>query len=339
MIVIAISLWTIIAHGQRLRFDAWRLMLVLVWAALALRLMWDSFFAEISGAVYALQFFFAAVLMPSFALWALRDSKALMLASFGFWFCVAGSLFALLGSFFSLFGQADLTEITGRLSTVALNPVSLAHLAVSGILCGLAIIRKSGLILRMITIGVIALLLIVIALCGSKGPALALLVCLLIWAFQRRLLIWAALWAIPIFIAILFNPENPLTSRILFSDKDLSTVERLEIIKDSINQIIEYPILGSSSIEFNSGFYSHNVVLEAPMAFGIPIAIVFYILLLRTTFIAIVNLRGEYDFLALLFLQGLIGSLVGGGLFGAAMMWIPLTLLICHPKRSQGLLR
>jgi O-antigen ligase len=88
-------------------------------------------------------------------------------------------------------------------------------------------------------------------------------------------------------------------------------------------------------VERNSGYYPHNVFLEAPMAMGIPMAIVFTTLIGFAVVKAWRALGSNADLLGLLFFQALLTATVAGALFGAIDLWIILVLLPSGGARTR----
>jgi len=311
----------------RIRLDNWRLLILLIWFALALRLSFDTLIAGIDGADYALQLFFLGSVLPVLALWKLDayDQKPFALA--GFIATSIGSLASLFANYFEAFGETDLTELTGRLSSVSLNPVSLGHLAVSGFFCGLVLMRQTGPWTRIPIAVLMAGLLFVLAQTGSKGPMLSLTIALLMWAAQRGMAGILIAVVFPVIALLVIYASNPLFERLMAINEDPSTLDRIVLIQDSIQQIVSFPWFGSASVELNSGYYPHNVVLEAAMSFGLPLTAVLVAILMRGLFVSWRLLNTQYDLIALLFIQALVISQVSGALFADSMLWICLIII------------
>jgi O-antigen ligase len=161
---------------------------------------------------------------------------------------------------------------------------------------------------------------------GSKGPALAMLVVGSVWAARRgevtRLIAISA-----VIVALLrFVETNPLLDRVAGAAEDLSTLERIVLIDDGLQQIAGSPWIGSASVEFNSGFYVHNVFLEAAMALGIPLTLVFLALIANGLLLAWRLLASQNDLVGLLFMQGLIAAGTSDSMYSSGLMWIGLLL-------------
>lgn len=131
LLVGSLSLFLFATVGW-MRLDNWRLLILLIWCALVLRLSFDTLVAGIGGADYAVQLFILGLVLPVLALWKLDAYGQKPFALAGFIAPSIGSLASLFANYFVAFGETDLTELTGRLPCVSLTPVSLGHLAVSG---------------------------------------------------------------------------------------------------------------------------------------------------------------------------------------------------------------
>ena len=332
IIVALYSLWLVIST-RRLHTDRLRQAMFLFWFLYTLRLINDWMFTTLQGADYALQFFVASSVLPAVALMKAGAYNRRRFAFVGFLIAGVGAITSLLAA---RYGNADIQEVTdvsGRLSLAALDPVSLGHLAASALLCGLVLWGSARPGAKVLLASVFLLLVWCLVLTGSKGPALALLVCVGLWALRKGQAWKFALLAIPMIVWMLVSSDNPLTSRLSGSEDDQSTVDRLMILSDSISQIEASPIMGSAFVELNSGFYPHNVFIEAGLALGIPGAILFLCLIAIGARRAWKSLRTQNDLLGLLFIQGVFAAATSGAIFGASLLWVTLAIL---PKSSAA---
>lgn len=331
----------VIARARVPRGGGARTLLMLLWAAYSMRLIHDTFAAEIQDADYALMFFFAGTLLPSFALLARAQWQQNTFARTSLLVSGFGCLAMLLGNALGKFGDADLTEATGRLTVAALSPISLGHLAASTILCALVLWRSSLSWGRLALVFVIFVAGSALIEAGSKGPAVALGVCLLAWSLRRVSKRWPILLVCTALAAMAMagaSGENPLVMRLSATSEDESTFIRLLLWKNTITQIAGSPLLGSAFVELESGFYPHNVILESALAMGLPLTTVFTGLLLLVCWRAWNALASaREDLLGLLFIQALLGAMVSGSLYGATMLWVTLALLIrCRRTSVRG---
>ena len=327
LFIALLSLFMFATMG-RMRLDRWRLMILLIWCAIVLRLSFDILVVGIDSAVYALQFFMVGSVLPVLALWKLDAYDQKRFALVGFILASVGCLTSLFANYLGAFGESDLTELTGRLSSVSLNAVSLGNLGVSGFLCGLVLLRQAGIGARILITVVIACLLFVSVQTGSKGPILSLAIALLIWAIQRRLSgrLMAVVFAAICLFAMYGN--NPLFERLIAMNYDPSTLERIVLIQDSLQQIYSSPWIGSASVELITGYYPHNILLEAMMSFGLPLTAVFIAILVRGLVVSCGLFHTNYDLIALLYIQALVTSQLSSALFADSMLWVCLILIL-----------
>lgn len=324
--VALISVWVIML-SRPLRLDGFRIGMLAIWLIYGLRLIHDIVFARLEGADFALQFFLVSSVLPTIALmksgtFARRRFvwKAFVLASVG---CVTSLAAWYLGTS----DTQDVAEQNGRLGLGSLDPVSLGYLAASAVACSLVLWRDAGAFSKLAIASIQLILLWCLVLTGSKGPALALVFCVGLWALRNGLAWKFALLAVPLVALIAFSDASPLANRLSGSGDDPSTAEHFVLILDSVDQILASPILGSAFVEQNSGFYPHNVVIEAALAMGIPAAIFFVVLLVVAAWRAWHSLLGDYDVLGLLFFQSLLAALTSGALFGAITLWVSMAIL------------
>ena len=325
----------VIAFTTSMRFDKWHFLMLLIWCALILRLGFDASISVIENADYALELFLISCVLPVLAIWSLDAYQPRYYAIAGFALAATGSLTALLANYFGIFGESDLTEITGRLSSTALNPVTLGHLALSGFLCGLTLMRSEPFWIRAPIILTMIALIIVIMQTGSKGPVMALAIILFIWAGQRAFVAPMIGLAGLVIILLFAYGDSPFFHRLMVIDDDPSTTERIALIQDSLQQIATSPWIGSASVELISGSYPHNIFLEGALSFGVPLTAVFVILLTHGFIKSLKLLKTENDLVSLLFLQSLVISQISGALFADSMLWICLVLILALEIKNE----
>ena len=144
LLTLAISAATVLhiaRAGRRVRMDA---AVILFWWLYLLRLIFDARSGQFEDVGDALIFFLAAVVVPAAAVMigAVGYNErfiAWRLFIVGTTICAASMLLDALG----VGNVASLTEVTGRLSFKALNPISLGHVAATTVLAALVLWRKS----------------------------------------------------------------------------------------------------------------------------------------------------------------------------------------------------
>lgn len=332
--IAAASIWAMASPGA-IRIDRLRLSILVLWTAFGCRLFFDAI-DGVEKAPHALQFFIISSILPTLGLWKLDAFDARRYARASFIISSIGCIAALLGAFAHLFGDADLSSATGRLSLRSLNPVTLGFLAASGIISGIVIWPHTPPKQRWILKAVLLLLLWTLLLAGSKGPALGLVALLLLFAWRRRSVVNLVLLLLGIASILLLSERQPLIERLFASQEDQSTADRITLLADSLSQIKGSPWFGSSFVETESGAYAHSLLLEAPMALGIPLAMALFSALAIVAHRAIRGLSGSQPIFELLYLQGLLGLMVSGSMYGATMTWASLVaVLSCNPTRRR----
>ncbi len=291
----------VIALSTSIRFDKWYFLMLLIWFALILRLGFDTSISGIENADYALGFFLISCILPALAIWALDSYNQKYYATTAFVLASTGSLTALLANYFGICAESNLTELTGRLSSTALNPVTLGHLALNGFLCGLTLMRSEPFWIRAPIMLIKMALIVVIIQTGSKSPVIALPIILFIWANQRGLIVPMIGLTVPVVISLLVYSDSTFVQRLMATEDDPSTIERIGFIQDSLQHIAASPWIGSASAELKSGAYPHNIFLEGALPFGLPLTVILATLLFYGLFKSFKILKTDNDLVALFF--------------------------------------
>jgi hypothetical protein len=320
------SVWVFLV-ARRWQTDWWRRVMLVIWFLYVVRLLHDWGIANLDGADYALQFFVATSVLPALALMKARAYQQRRFALIGFITASAGTIISLLATNYGSADVQDLTAASGRLSLTALNAVSLGNLATSAILCGFVLWHGASLRWKIFLAAMFVPLLASLAMTGSKGPAIGLVLCMGLWALRNGRTWRFALLSIPVLTLALLWEGNPLAARLSGLEEDESTVDRLVMISDSLDQIAGSPVTGSAFVELNSGFYPHNVFIEAALAMGIPVALLFAALMLFGAWRAWKTLNTRESLLGLLYIQALFAASTSGAIFGATMLWVILGML------------
>ena len=109
-----------------------------------------------------------------------------------------------------------------------------------------------------------------------------------------------------------------------------SAIGRYTVMTDAWNQFLENPVWGSSLVERNSLIYPHNFVVESFMATGIFGGLAFCYVVLHSVWKALRLLQRDAinGWMALLYLQALIGGMLSGALYYAPAFWALLGIVI-----------
>lgn len=326
-------------HVRERRIPAGVVLLVLVLALEAMRLLWDSAAADLPLDLpwgdYAL-LFFGGSLLPALALCQPLDVSVLRRSAR---ICEAlGMLAIVLVLVAVLLGALHGGPAFWRLSTEVLNPISLGHLAVTVVACnvyGLMVDDARGVSFAARLLGrgfSVLVCLAVLAGTGSRGPVVALAVVMLAAAVPMivrspRLLLVAA---VPIAVLVALGQFTaslsvPGVQRLTNFGQDQSSLQRMQLFDGALRQFADHPLLGSAMVEYSQRIYAHNIVLDAMMALGIFGAALLLILLwLSVVHAGRLLLAGvpEYVWLGALFLQYLVDSMLSGSVAFSLQFWI-----------------
>lgn len=239
---------------------------------------------------------------------------------------------------------------TGRSALESLNPISMGHLGASLVIISgwhwiSAVHPNKFNNLASITSVVLGSYLLIIA--ASRGPFIALAIVITAFLFTLKLKRLKGLSAVAILALLLlvivaiqsFDFDDvALLIRIanISSSEDLSVLGRHESFSGAWNQFISNPLTGDFIDERSTGFYPHNMLLEALMSTGLIGGLAF----LSFTVIAIwksyvmVRDRQSYAWIGLIFIQYCVGSQFSGALYLSDTFWIFSVLAIFATKKK-----
>lgn len=217
-----------------------------------------------------------------------------------------------------------------RLSLEKINPISLGHTAFSFAIFFLVVMVMKGRLFLFAAI-ILPVLAITIAYARSRGAYIAGGTALIAFFFtkvrSRRALIVGA----GIVVVVALNPVliNHVIERLLMTNVnvDMSTYLRVIALKGAWQQFLDNPLFGRYVIERVTGYYPHNIYIEALMSVGLVGAIPFFlhvIIAIRSTFGLLLdrNTPVVAVFMSLIFLRELVGSMFSGSLYGNTIFWI-----------------
>lgn len=243
-------------------------------------------------------------------------------------------------------GWYDLEKL-GRAGLSSLNPISVGHAGVSLGLLSLYFIMKGdickGIKAKVTFYMLLGMGLGVLLLSASRGPLLAFLVCsfvaaLLVEGRPSRIKKYARIkFMFIIFLLVISSIKSMEYIQENIGVKSLSRVEAVfsdrsgdDAIKGRFiawrgawEQYLDDPIIGKSFIEKNTGYYSHNAVLEAFMVTGSlgGIGYILWMLAVINSSVWILKSGNEHGWIALIALQYLIGSMFSGAHWGNSTVW------------------
>ena len=305
------------------------------WSILLLRLIWDGWVAGVSMVPSAsdyLMYGLAVAWIPALA-FINSSFEELRLARKMTLLVSAISIVAVWWIVFVI--KAESPWI-GRMSTQVLNPISLGHLSVSFFLILFTLILDSfdGWRWWRLVLASAFLLggMLTTAMAASKGPVLAFVLCtfLLSIYWNRKplvLRIGLAFSVCGLLLGILWvvnqNTIYKPIIRVTGVSQDASNAIRSDLLRNSVEQALGAPILGSALVEKNSRTYPHNILIESFLAGGVISGICMMILIAIGVGSALKSVRGhsESAWVAILYLQYLIDSMLSGALFLSPHFW------------------
>ncbi|MES2353051.1 MAG: O-antigen ligase family protein [Pseudomonadota bacterium] len=334
---LAVLLTVLTLRSGRMRWPALLLLGLLI--CYLLRVTWDAHIQGIERADTILIFFIAVVLIPCFSLMVGARVWSDDIAAK--WMLIIGgivSVSALMLDWSGLATSHSLTQATGRLSTDTVNPITLGHVAVSALLaiyCLLSVQMQIKKKCALVAVAVICL--VCLAKTGSKGPLVSVMVAVFFLVAIGRVP-WTSFFLLVCLGAVVFGVYGEsIIDRFLTIEQDESTAIRIELTRDALEQIASMPWYGSAFLELKSQKYPHNLVIEAMMALGIPLGILFLALCFYGVFrvFQLQRQRTKTTFLALIFIQYFVAGFFSGSLYGSASLWCALALLCNFPKLGR----
>lgn len=337
--LVVVALLGIRKGRLRVAATVW-LPLALFWALYLFRLTLDTVFAPASLRLSPIEYtlyILGVTLLPMLAL-LVRPTEAMLNIALRRATLVAGlASTGVLALATQRFLAADVGRfLLTRFETEALNAVSLGHLGVSLIVLTLfrLLVREPVRrpILLLVGVGLGAL---TVMLSASRGPLLILVLILplqLILAARSGAPLRATLAAAFLVVSIAggwrvaqenFDVAAVVRVVTAFDPDDPSTTGRSEVMADAWAQYVEHPIIGAGLEEPRTGFYPHNVVIEAFMATGVVGGFAFLSILLlgvHAIWRVLVH-RPQHAWVGLLCIQYVLAAQVSGSLWGSPEMW------------------
>ncbi len=327
VVMLALALWwrsPVLARWWR--HHRWLMVFLLLYLV---RIIWDWVIADVPGAAEALTFFLLTVLLPCAALAlaapAMRERPtALLLVAMG----GAVSATAVLMHVLGLGMDRSLTELTGRLSFEAVNPITLGHVAATTLIASLCLTRHRLGVLR---IGLVIVAALAAGACllltASRGPALVFALCMLVFALLTGPWRWIVLTMLLLMPAGL-NERSALWLRFVGIAEDESTSERLQLQSNAISQFLTHPLFGGAFIDPDLLTYPHNLFIETAMALGVIGLGTLMLALVRAGLRAIKQISHGNFLVPLLFLQYLLAAQLSGAIYGNSGLWTTMVLLV-----------
>ena len=325
----------LLAAGRCIRWTPVRPALLLFWFVYVCRLTWDWQVAQMPEAGPALLFLSVVGLLPALALLGVapRYWNANAFAKIAFFAGAVTCTVAVAATLLGLAGERSLIEQTGRLAFDTVNPITYGHVAVTTLLAGLVGwsdgARRRPIVLASVVAGAVAAL-VSLHLAASKGPVVALMVCILALGMFKPRFRWLLLAMLPVSAGFLFFVgDGNLGQRFTSIEEDLSTIERRTLLLNAIDQFVDHPLLGNAFVEAETQTYPHNQLVEAAMATGV-FGLCLYGFVLFNSALRLLRLfmsKGRTLF-ALVALQYLVGEHLSGSLYSSGGLWICIAMII-----------
>ncbi len=234
--------------------------------------------------------------------------------------------------------QGDQVVDIGRLNLVSLNPISIGHLGGTLVILSFWLFFKidfSRLIFKLtfMLASIIGIYLMLGS--GSRGPFVAVSFSLLIFMiFSKKhnyiglivfgLIAIAVLYKLALYLDT--SGAFPILNRIesTLSGNDYSVIGRQESYSGAFYQFVENPLFGDSLEEKTTGYYPHNVILEAFMSTGIVGGLAFLAFFLYVFYYGYMLIKTDAatSWIALIFMQYFIGAQFSGAIYTSTTMWI-----------------
>lgn len=175
---------------------------------------------------------------------------------------------------------------------------------------------------------------------ASRGPILSIIVALIFYLLFKEkkisikylYLLIALSFSILVnyLISIIFKEEyiagNPIAHRISNITEDQSTISRIKIYKDGIQQFLDSPYFGSHFLVIDSSMYAHNLLLDILIATGIiGLILVFPIFLI---FAKKILCSSQHIFLSVIGFYFFLNTLTSGACYNMNEFWIIFALIM-----------
>lgn len=221
-----------------------------------------------------------------------------------------------------------------RLSFEKVNPISLAYVCSSFFFYYLIVGQRSK-VAAIEALVIVPFLFFVAAQARSRGMMISTSACLVLYLIflpgKRRIRLSVALFTATAASALLVEKKHfqvaiDALMRIDTTD-DLSTAMRVQSFSGALEQFYRNPWFGRYVNELSTGYYPHNVYLEALMSVGALGASLFFLHIFFSLWAAAAIIRNPganwiWVFVALMTFRSAIGSAASGSIWGNSELWI-----------------
>jgi hypothetical protein len=334
------------------KMDVFTGLLLVFWVFYFARLFYDSFFTAYKFGRPVEEYWLYTVCLcfiPIFAyLIPVNDPTLKKARSYSFYIA---ALLNLLGLYSNLVHPMK-DDVTRMVGNEFLNPVAYGQMGAFLVVLGVSILIDSSKKLSGWYVLFIATLLptglVNIALSGSRGPLIQLIIALLALAsFKLKRKHWMyIIFSVGILIGVgtVVNSTVPIFG-VLFdrmsttgSSQNISDNERLSILGNAWNGFLNSPVLGTGFEEKVFHIYPHNLLVEACMATGIAGGLIMLCIYIYSVIGSFKLLKDNTkNWIGLLCIMALITGLTTGGLWGSFKFWALIVLVnnLRYSKKSM----
>lgn len=310
--------------------------ILLFYLLYSMRLVADALTGQFPGIGIDALYFYGTCVIPSLAMCVLvkyrdpsRDAPLFLVV--GGFLCTAILIMSLTG----ITGNLSSPEaLQGRLALGKLNPITIGHSGVTTIIAGIALYFERGQSnkLKLAAIPICAIAVACIIYAASRGPVVSLVGAIMaLLVFQRR-------WSLLVLVAtasmiVAFNTirfEGALFERLLSVGVDMSSMERIHMQALALQQFLASPLTGSAYVELVSGYYPHNIILDAAMSLGVIGLFLMLWILVSGGIAAVKHMAAGELMLPLLAVQYVLAVQFSGAVVNSAEFWTAFALLLAQ---------
>lgn len=229
--------------------------------------------------------------------------------------------------------DAVLLDNTDRVYFERLNPISIGHVGLTTLIASYTIIRISQRkILKIAIIAIVITSAFAIYLAAARGPVVALACCIVLLPMLRpkfTTMIMCLLFLASAVLVLAITDITPLLDKFHLTviGKDNSTTKRLGSITLSWELFRQNPLFGYGT-QLPLYGYPHNMFMEILQAMGLVGMAIFVPVFVRVGMAVKFLADRRLVLLPLLTTQAIVGAQFSGSLWGAAFLWIVVTVMI-----------
>lgn len=249
--------------------------------------------------------------------------------------------------YLNLTGQLmDSIFADGRMvGNASMDTIGFGHLGVTIVIASMAVMQERSWLWKIAGAVTIIMGVGIMFGAGSRGPMVAIVVCVLVYLYAKGYKM-SAIFAIPI-ILLLFYLLYPVINN-FFTDQGNFAIERIynsifrademedvTSLRDALyaemtDSFLSHPILGDSFL-LKDGQYVHNFVFEAFLATGVLGGTVFLLLMACTLVYAVrlIQINPIFIFAALLFVQHMSYGMFSRSLAILPVFWFSMYCVWC----------